>query len=75
MKRTTINENEVRTIIAVFKELESKGYQEMNKMLGSITIEEMVALRAKLDTWYQGKVHEKVYDEEIGWYNPHSIIF
>ena len=73
MKRTSLNENQVRTVLAVFKELERKGYNELNTFLGSITIAEMVALEAKLDKWYQSKVLGKQYDEELGWYDADDM--
>ena len=53
MKRKTINENQVRTILAVFSELEKLSYDELNKHLGSETIKEMVKLRKTLNDWYQ----------------------
>lgn len=67
MKRKSLNENEVRTILAVFSELQSKPYYELNTMLGSITIKEMLELYRKLNDWYQPKVLGKVFDEDLGW--------
>ena len=67
MKRKNINENQVRTILAVFKELERMPYGELNKHLGSLTIKEMVELRKVLDDWYQPNVLGKVFDEDMGW--------
>ena len=69
-KRKSLNENEIRTIVAVFNELNRKPYSELNTMLGSITIQEMVALSTKLNDWYKGKVLNYKYDEDYGWYDP-----
>ena len=67
MKRKSLNENQIRTILAVFSALQGKPYEELNKILGSITIEEMVELKGVLNDWYQPKVLGKRYDEEMGW--------
>lgn len=67
MKLKVINENQVRTILAVFGELEKLPYDELNKHLGSVTIKEMVKLRKTLNNWYQPNVNGKVYDEIMGW--------
>lgn len=65
--RKSLNENQVRTVLAVFSELQRKPYSELNTFLGSITITEMVELQVELNDWYQEKVLNKVYDEELGW--------
>ena len=52
MRETTLNEREVRTVIAVFEELVRMRYTELNKFLGSVTIAEMQELNSKLRTWY-----------------------
>ncbi len=72
MKKTTLNEREVRTILAVFDELQKKPYSELNTFLGSVTIEELFALREKLNDWYQEKVAGKVFDEEYGWIDTNA---
>ena len=72
MKETTINQNEVRTILAVFEELTKMPYEQLNTFLGSLTIEEMMDLKKKLNDWYQPEVLGKSYDEEYGWYNPNT---
>ena len=43
-----LTKNEKRTVLAVFEELSKKPYSELNKFLGSITIQEMAKLRNKL---------------------------
>lgn len=45
----TLSANEKRTVLAVFQSLGSMKYGELNKFLGSITIEEMMKLRHKLE--------------------------
>lgn len=67
MKRKLINENQVRTILSVFGELERLPYDELNKYLGNITIEEMIGLRKILNDWYQPNVNGKIFNEEMGW--------
>lgn len=36
-------------------------YSQLNKFLGSVTIEEMIELRRELATWYQLNVHDDNY--------------
>ena len=67
MKRKSLNENQVRTILAVFSELEKMPYDKLNTFLGSITIEEMLELHTTLNNWYQPKVLGKKFDECLGW--------
>lgn len=75
MKNTTLNENEVRTVLAVFDELRKMPYSKLNGFIGSLTIEEMQELNRKLNDWYQGEVLGKQYDEEFGWYDPEDMKF
>ena len=67
MKRKSLNENQIRTILAVFSTFIGKPYEEVNKELGSLTIEEMLELFSVLNNWYQPNVLGKRYDEEMGW--------
>ena len=53
MKSYTLNENEVRTVLAVFEEMAKMGYNKINCFLGSMTIDEMYELRRKMLNWYQ----------------------
>ncbi len=55
MRRKSLNVKEVRTVIAVFSELEKMPYGELNKFLGSLTIKEMQELYRKLKKWYSGE--------------------
>lgn len=52
MKETTLNEREVRTVLAVFEDLVRMPYTELNKFIGSVTIAEMQELNSKLRAWY-----------------------
>lgn len=72
MKEMTLNENEVRTAMAVFDELLRKPYKELNTILGSQTIYEMMDLKRKMNDWYQPEVLGKSYDEEHGWIDPNT---
>ena len=56
MKRKSLNEKQIRTILAVFGELAKKPYDEINTYLGSITIEEMLELKKILNKWYHSNV-------------------
>lgn len=69
-KTKELTENEVRTVLAVFGELQKMSYDKLNTFLGSITIDEMNKLNNKLNDWYQGEFLGKEYDEEFGWYEP-----
>ena len=59
--KKTINEKQVRNVLAVYTELERMPYSQLNKFLGSVTIEEMIELRRELATWYQLNVHDDNY--------------
>lgn len=72
MKEITLNDIEVRTMLSVFEELFKKSYEELNTMYGSLTIEDMMDLKKKLNDWYQPEVLGKSYDEEYGWYDPNE---
>lgn len=56
MKRKSLNEKQIRTILAVFGELANKPYDEINTYLGSITIKEMLELKEILNKWYHSNV-------------------
>jgi hypothetical protein len=75
MKKKTLQDDQVRTILSVFEELKKMKYEDLNKFLGSITINEMYALDYELNDWYQEEVLGNVYDEEYGWYNPADMKF
>ncbi len=72
MKETELNEREVRTVLAVFDELQKMPYSKLNTFLGSLTIKELSVLREKLNDWYQEKVAGKVFDEEYGWIDTNA---
>lgn len=59
MRRKSISEKEVRTVLAVFEELEKMPYDKLNTFLGSLTIQEMQALNSKLKKWYREEEKEE----------------
>lgn len=73
--RKTLNDKQVRTILAVFGELVNRPYDELNTLLGSITVQRMTELNSKLDSWYRDKVLGMRYDPEYGWYDPATTEF
>ncbi len=58
MRRKSISEKEVRTILAVFEGLVRFPYDNLNTFLGSLTITEMHKLNLKLKKWYKGENNE-----------------
>ena len=62
------SENEVKTILAVFYELNKMPYDKLNTFLGSLTIKEMHKLWDELTDWYQIKVLLKKFNKETGQY-------
>ena len=63
MRRKSLSEKEIRTIIEVmecFMQENDYMWSEMNRYMGSITIEEMLTLKSKLRKWY----HEEEVDED-----------
>lgn len=59
MATKTLDEKQVRTVIAVFEELNKMRYEELNKFLGSITIQEMNELYWDLMKWYKPEAFEE----------------
>lgn len=50
-KRTYLNEDEVKTVLAIiecFQEQNHYRFEEMNKTMGNLTIEDMMKLQNKL---------------------------
>lgn len=55
MRRKSLSEKEIVTILAVidaFREQNHYRWDEMNRYLGSISIQEMLDLNHKLEKWY-----------------------
>ena len=73
MKRKSLNEKQVATMLAVLTELMGKPYSELNKTFGSMTIEDMCELKTTLNDWYQGKVLGKKFDECLGWVDDSCV--
>lgn len=44
----TLNEDELRTVLAVFEECLQLGYPKLNKFMGSLTIMDMMELNGKI---------------------------
>lgn len=72
MKNMILNENEIRTMLEVLNELSRNSYSKLNETFGSLTIDEMLKLRTKLNDWYQPEVLGKEYDSDYGWYDPNT---
>ena len=68
-KTFTLTEGETRTVLAVFNELTRMKYSELNKFLGSVTIEDMLV------DFYDGEILGMKWDEELGWYYPDDFEF
>lgn len=54
-RRKSLTEKDIRTVLAViesYQEQNSWNWSKMNVHMGSITIEEMYQLQAKLKKWY-----------------------
>lgn len=66
-KQITLTKSQVATILATmecFQEQNKYNYGEMNKVMGNITIKDMVNLEAELKKWF----HEE--DEAKEWGEP-----
>ena len=66
MRRKSLNEKEVRTVLAVIESINQKchyNYSELNTFMGSITIEEMQELNRKLEKWYDPERYAEKYEE------------
>lgn len=55
MRRKSLSEKDIRTVLAIIEsycEQNHYNYDEMNRNMGSLTIEEMVVLNKRLKDWY-----------------------
>ena len=78
-RRKSLSEDEVRTVLAViesYREQNRYNWEEMNRHMGSITIEEMIILDSKLKRWYKPEQYNAdpedagyEYDEFMDMYN------
>ncbi len=60
MRRKSLNEKEIRTVLAVFEEMTKMPYNKLNSFLGSLTIQEMQQLNSKLRKWYRNEEQEEM---------------
>lgn len=70
-RRKSLSEKDINTIIAVmecFREQNHNRFEEMNRFMGSMTIEDMVALQSKLETWRGDEVVDEYEDVELDEY-------
>lgn len=65
----SLNENQIKTILAVFGDLKSIPYEELNKRLGSITIDRMYELYGELKDWRNKNIFKNEEDIEQ-YYDP-----
>lgn len=79
-RRKNLSEKDIRTIIAVFESvMEDNQYNwhKMNRFIGSMTLDEMLALQDKLKKWYDPEKYNRdpedegdYYEDEYGYYDP-----
>ena len=65
-RRKNIKEKDVRTILSIidsYKEQNKYMWCEMNKHMGSMTINEMLELERKLLKWYNEDEYLRRYEE------------
>lgn len=70
-RRKSLSDKDIRTIVAVmesFREQNHNRFNEMNRYLGSMTIEDMVALQSKLENWLGDEVLDEYEDVELDEY-------
>ena len=66
-RRKSLSEKEVRTVLAIiesYREQNHYRWDEMNTHMGSLTIEEMIALDSKLKKWYNPEKYDRDPEEE-----------
>lgn len=64
MRRKSLSEKDVRTVLAIiesFREQNNYRWEEMNKHMGSLTIDEMLNLNHKLDKWCNPEKYSEEY--------------
>ena len=61
-RRKSLSEKDIRTIVAVWESMQERcGYNwnELNKFIGSMTLDDMYKLGWKLKDWAYGKENEE----------------
>lgn len=65
-RRKSLSEKDIRTVLAIiesYREQNHNNFGEMNRHMGSLTIEEMIALNSKLEEWYHKDDVVDEYDD------------
>lgn len=65
-RRKSLSEKDIRTVLAIiesYREQNHYNWSEMNRHMGSLTIEEMIALNSKLKQWYHKNDVEDEYED------------
>lgn len=66
-RRKSLSEKDIRTVLAVIESYQEQNrwnWDEMNKHMGSLTIEEMYALQSKLQKWYNPEKYDRDPEDE-----------
>lgn len=69
-RRKSLSEKDIRTVLAViecYQEQNRWNWDEMNKHMGNLTIEEMYALQSKLRKWYDPQKYDRDEPDEEMW--------
>lgn len=70
-RRKSLSESDVRTVLAViecFQEQNHYRFDEMNRTMGNLTIEDMIALKSKLEKWKGEEVVDEYEDVDMDEY-------
>ena len=67
-RRKSLSEKDIRTVLAVIESYQEQNkyrWDEMNRHMGSLTIEEMYALQSKLRKWYDPQKYDRDPEDEM----------
>lgn len=70
-RRKSLSEKDIRTVLAViecYQEQNNYRWDDMNRHMGNLTIEEMYALQSKLENWLGDEVLDEYEDVELDEY-------
>lgn len=73
-RRKRLSEKDIRTVLSIIESYQEQNhyvYSEMNRHMGSITIDEMQDLKNRLDRWYKNKRYDP--EEEGDYYGQADV--
>lgn len=74
-RRKSLSEKDIRTVLAIiesYQEQNNYKLDDMNRHMGSLTIEEMYDLKSKLQKWYNPEKYDRDPEDEMWEYDAEN---